>query len=258
MAEGDQSVRVRRPGPGIAVVLIDRPQARNALDVETVAALGRSLVALDAEPDMRAIVLAGEGGHLSAGSDIKEMVRRGLACLRDPARVEGWARIEAVSCPLLAAVDGVALGAGLELALLADVVLAGPAARFGLPELKLGVIPGDGGSQRLPRLIGAARTLRMILTGDIIDAAEAVRIGLAEPAPQGALTAALEMAGRIAANSPVAARLAKEAVRKGLEAPLAAALALEARTLERLFGKPDQIEGMAAFLDKRPPNFGGA
>lgn len=258
MAEGEATVRLDRPGPGIARVTICRPGVRNALDVAAVAALGGTLARLDGEPGLRAIVLAGEEGHLSAGSDIKEMARRGLACLRDPARMAGWAQIEALRCPLLAAVDGLALGAGLELALLADVILAGPAARFGLPELKLGVLPGDGGTQRLSRRIGPGRALRLILTGDIIDQAEAVRIGLAEPAPGGAMAGALDMAGRIAANAPAAARLAKEVVKLGLEAPLAAALALEARALERLFGAAEQIEGMAAFLAKRPPSFTGA
>jgi enoyl-CoA hydratase len=250
-------IRVRYPTDDVAIVSISRPKSRNALDVATIVALGSTLTELDGQEKIRAIVLAGEEGHLSAGSDIKEMVKLGLSCLRDQARVRGWAQIEAVRTPLLAAVDGLALGAGLELALTADFILAGPNARFGLPELRLGVMPGDGGSQRLPRRIGQAAAMRMILTGDILDAHEAVRLGLAEFAPDGALTAATAVARRIATNAPIAARLAKQVTRLGSDGPLATGLALEAKALELLFATEDCREGMTAFVEKRPPLFKG-
>lgn len=257
MTDQSETVQTSRVGPAVALVELNRPQARNALDLATVALLGKTLRDLDADPSVRAIVLAGVEGHLSAGSDIKEMSKRGLSCLRDPLRLEGWARIEAVTVPLIAAVDGLALGAGLELALIADFIVAGPSARLGLPELKLGVMPGDGGSQRLARLVGLNAAMRLILTGEIIDANEAARIGLVHPAPEGARTAALAMAEKIATNAPIAARMVKRAVRIGIDAPLSAGLGLEARALELLFATEDCAEGFAAFIAKRPPVFSG-
>jgi enoyl-CoA hydratase len=257
MTDQSELIGVVYPVDGVAVVTINRPQARNALNVAAIARLGSALSDLDEQKEIRAIVLAGAGGHLSAGSDIKEMVEFGLPCLRDPIRMRGWAQIESVRTPILAAVDGMALGAGLELALTADFILAGPNARFGLPELRLGVMPGDGGSQRLPRRIGQAAAMRMILTGDILDVAEAVRLGLAEFAPDGALIAATAFAKRIAANAPIAARLAKEVARLGSDGPLATGLSLEAKALEVLFATKDRIEGMTAFVEKRTPLFRG-
>ena len=254
--EGDL-IRVVYPTEDVAVVSINRPKSRNALDVATVAALGAALSQLDSQIRVRAIVLAGEEGHFSAGSDFKEMSRLGLSCLRDQARLRGWAQIESVQTPLLAAVDGIALGAGLELALIADFIVAGPHARFGLPELRLGVMPGDGGSQRLPRRVGHATAMRMILTGDILDVHEATRLGLAEFAPNGALSAAIAIAQRIAANAPVAVRLAKQVTRLGGDSLLATGLALEAKAVELLFATQDRSEGMSAFIEKRPPVFRG-
>ena len=257
MIDETDLIRVIYPTEDVAVVSINRPKSRNALDVATVAALGVALSQLDDQSTVRAIVLAGTEGHFSAGSDIKEMSKLGLSCLRDQARLRGWAQIESVQTPLLAAVDGLALGAGLELALIADFIVAGPNARFGLPELRLGVMPGDGGSQRLPRRVGQATAMRMILTGDILDVHEATRLGLAEFAPNGALSAAIAIAQRIAANAPIAARLAKQVTRLGGDSPLATGLALEARALELLFATQDRSEGMTAFIEKRMPAFRG-
>jgi enoyl-CoA hydratase len=257
MSETTNTLRMERPFEGVAVLTINRPQARNALNVETVAALGGALSRLNEDSSVRVVVLAGEGGHLSAGSDIKEMLKLGLACLRDPIRMRGWAQIEAFRSPLFAAVDGLALGAGLELALIADFIVAGPSARFGFPELRLGVLPGDGGSQRLPRRIGQAAALRMMLTGDIIEVQEAVRLGLAEFAPDGALAMALAMSKRIAANAPLAARMVKQIVKLGGDGPLATGLSLEGKALELLFASKDREEGMTAFVEKRAPLFKG-
>lgn len=260
MSPGERAatLRMSRPADGVALVEIDRPRARNALDVATVAALGAGLSALDAEPGIRAIVLAGAGGDLSAGSDIKEMQRLGLSCLRDPARMRGWAEAESVTKPMIAAVDGLALGAGLELALLADWIVAGPKARMGLPELSLGLMAGDGATQRLARAIGQPAALRMILTGAPVGADEAGRLGLAMLAPDGALDAAIAQAARIAGLAPLAARLAKQTVRAGLDGSLSSGLKLEARALEVLFSTDDCREGLAAFVEKRPPQFKGS
>jgi enoyl-CoA hydratase len=257
VADNEQTVLSTTPQTGVAMVEINRPAARNALDVKTVAALGKSLYELDADPSVRAIVLAGVGGHLSAGSDIKEMNRLGLSCLRDPVRVEGWARIEAVRTPLIAAIDGLAVGAGLELALLADFIVAGPSARLGLPELRLGVMPGDGGSQRLAKVIGQSAAMRLVLTSQLVGADEAQSLGLAHLAQAGARDEAIRLAGLIASNAPVAARMAKMAIKAAGDTPLSVGLALEARSLELLFATQDCAEGLAAFVAKRPPVFQG-
>ncbi len=257
---GQDSVRLIDCDGGVAMVEISRPQARNALDVETVGALAAIIDRLDGDPDIRAIIVTGSDGYFCAGSDIKEMARRGFAGLRDPLRVSGWSRLEAVKTPFIAAVDGMALGAGLELALLADFIVCTKDARFGFPEVKLGVIPGDGGSQRLPRLIGQNAALRLMLTGEIIMADEAVRLGIAAAADGGdrvARESALRLATRIAANAPLATRAVKRVLRAGIDGRLSDGLALEAAALEEMFASRDCAEGMAAFIAKRPAIFTG-
>lgn len=257
--ENGASVQVVSPEPGVALVTINRPRVRNALDVATVAALGKAMREADADPKIRAIVLTGAGGAFCAGSDIKEMLRVGISCLHNDARVEGWQALETIATPWIAAIDGLALGAGLELALLADIILCSESARFGFPEVKIGVMPGDGGSQRLPRLIGRQAALRMILTGDVLTADEAVQLGLAVKTEEGAgaVETAISMAARIAANAPLATKQAKAAVTLGLEEPLANGLKREARGLAALFATHDQQEGMRAFAEKRTPAFKG-
>jgi enoyl-CoA hydratase len=253
-------VRIIEAGPAVGLVEINRPTVRNALDVETVAALGRALFEMDSDPAIRAIVIAGVEGHLSAGSDIKEMHRLGFSCLRDPRRVEGWRRIESVRTPLIAAVDGMAFGAGFELALLADFIVCAKSASFGLPEVKLGVMPGDGGSQRLARLIGQNAALRIILTGETVSGEAAMNMGIATPADDGSGSAretALRLAAQISEHAPLATRMVKKVVRSGLECSLATGLTLEADALEILFGTSDRAEGMTAFVEKRAPRFEG-
>jgi enoyl-CoA hydratase len=255
-----ETLRLIEGDDGVALVEISRPQARNALDVETVAALATVIDRLDGDADIGAIIVTGSDGHFCAGSDIKEMARRGFAGLSDPLRTSGWKRLEAVETPFIAAVDGMALGAGLELALLADFIVCTENARFGFPEVKLGVIPGDGGSQRLPRLIGQNAALRLMLTGEIIIAEEAVRLGIAIAADAGdraARETGLRLAARIAANAPLATRAVKQTVRRGIDGPLRDGLALEAAALEEMFASEDCAEGMAAFIAKRPAVFTG-
>ncbi|MCP4380256.1 MAG: hypothetical protein GY798_02330 [Hyphomicrobiales bacterium] len=252
------SVIVSRPAPHVALLELNRPTARNALDVAAVALLGCEIAALEADPSVRAGILSGTGGHFCAGSDIKEMAGEGISCLRSPDRMEGWRRVEATTLPMIAAIEGMALGAGLELALMADVILCDRTARFGLPELSLGVMPGDGGTQRLARAVSHPRALRMILTSEILSANAAEAAGLAQCVNGAVRDAAIEQAGLIAANAPLAARLAKSTVRAGTDLPLAGGLALEARALEVLFATQDQKEGMAAFIEKRAPELKGA
>jgi enoyl-CoA hydratase len=253
------TVRVDTTEPGIAVVTIDRPHARNALDVKTVAALGRTMAAADVDPTVRAIVLTGADGNFCVGSDIKEMLREGISCLRSDDRVTGWNAIENLETPWIAAVDGMALGAGLELALMADMLICSEGACVGLPEVKIGVMPGDGGTQRLSRLVGQQAAMRLILTGEILPATEAVRLGVALPSSRGqvALDAALDVARKIAKNAPLACRLARDAVRRGLEMSLNDGMRLEAAHLAKLFKTRDQQEGMSAFTEKRAPEFTG-
>ncbi len=248
------------PIPGVALVTLDRPEVRNALDDALLAQLGDALRALDADEGCRCIVLTGAGERaFAAGADIREMMGETPASLMVRDRFARWDDIAAVRKPLVAAVRGYALGGGLELALTCDMIVAGEDARFGQPEINLGVIPGAGGTQRLTRAIGKVRAMELILTGRLIDAAEADRIGLVTrvvPAEQ-TVAAALDLAARIAAMPPLAVMAAIASVRAAEELPLRDGIALERRRFHLLFGTEDQREGMAAFLEKRTPVWKG-
>ncbi|MCP4782596.1 MAG: 2,3-dehydroadipyl-CoA hydratase [Fuerstiella sp.] len=243
----------------IRVVRISRYSARNALDVATVSSLGAAFRSASKDPAIRVIVLTGHEKVFCVGSDIKEMQKDGLAPLVSEKRVTGWASIEQTTKPVIAAVNGYALGAGFELALMADFIVADVGARFGLPEVKIGVMPGDGGTQRLMRLVGRSVALRMILTGDFFDADRAMQAGFVTDVAEagGALACAVELAGKIAANAPLAVRMAKKAVDAAGEDALQEGLALESLGLRRLFATSDQKEGMQAFVEKRQPHFKG-
>ena len=244
---------------GIRVIRIARYSARNALDVATVSALGAAFESADQDPAIRVIVITGHEKVFCVGSDIKEMQREGLAPLISQQRVAGWAAIEQTAKPVIAAVNGNALGAGFELALMADFIVAGADARFGLPEVKLGVMPGDGGTQRLTRLVGRSVALRMILTGDFFDVDRAVQAGFVTDVAEagGALDCAVELARKIAANAPLAILMAKKAVTAAGDSSLQAGLATESLALRHLFTTSDQKEGMQAFVEKRQPHFKG-
>ncbi len=248
------------PNPGVALVTIDRPEALNALDAAVMAGLAAAFVRLDGEPACRAIVLTGAGTRaFAAGADIKAMATATTATIEAAGGFEHWATIAAVGLPVIAAVRGFALGGGCELALQCDVLVAGDDATFGQPEIKLGVIPGAGGTQRLPRAIGRARAMELILTGRSIDAREADRLGMVSllvPAEE-TLDRALELAGRIAAQPPLAVRAAKAAVNDAQERPLGEGLRRERQAFVALFSTDDQKEGMAAFAQKRPPRWTG-
>jgi len=243
------------------VLTINRPDKLNALDRATIAALKDELDAAADDPAPRAVVLAGAGGKaFAAGADIAEMARLG------PAEAEAYSRegqglaaaIDAVGRPVIAAVDGYALGGGCELALMCDLVIAAESAKFGQPEVTLGLMPGAGGTQRLARLVGEGRALEMLLVGAPIDAARAFEIGLANRVVEGsALDGALALADEIAAVGPEAARACLRAVREGLRLPLGAGLELEARLFGQAFAGDEMREGTAAFMEKRPPRFAG-
>lgn len=240
---------------GVALVTIHRPEALNALSFDLLRELAGSLEALDADPTCRAIVLTGTGSRaFAAGADIHELARQTAASLSAGDDFDAWGRIDAIGLPLIAAVRGFALGGGCELAMACDMIIAGDDAQFGQPEIKLGVMPGAGGTQRLTRAIGAARAMELILTGRTMGADEALGAGLVSQVVPAAATvdAALELAARIAAMPPLAVRAAKRSIRDAADLPLASGLAAERQAFFALFDSHDQHEGMAAFIEKRP------
>ena len=256
-------IRVELPAAGhdgVALVTIVRPEVLNALSFGVVAEIADTFEALDRDPDCRAIVLTGDGERaFAAGADIKELAVQNPTDLARDDPFTPWDRIRRIRKPVVAAVRGVALGGGCELAMASDLIIAGDDARFGQPEIKLGVMPGAGGTQRLTRAIGKARAMDLILTGRTMDAAAALGAGLVSRVVPAAETvaAALEVAGVIASMSPVATIAAKRAVLRAEQLPLEAGLELERRDFYLLFASEDQREGMAAFSEKRTPTWKG-
>ena len=270
-AAGREFVRVEFPAPrpgggegdtiaGVALVILDRPEARNAINDALLGQLVAALERLDADPACRCIVLTGAGERaFAAGADIREMAGETAASLFASDRFARWEVVGSLRTPLVAAVRGFALGGGCEIALSCDIIIAGEDAIFGQPEIKLGIIPGAGGTQRLARAVGRSRAMELILTGRMVDVREAERIGLVSrvvPAAE-TLATALELAATIAAMPPLAVVAAKEAIGRADELPLREGLAFERRTFYLLFGSEDQREGMAAFLEKRTPTWTG-
>jgi enoyl-CoA hydratase len=245
----------------IAVVTINRPDKRNALNAVVREELVQVLDSMRTENAVRVVIFTGSGDRaFIAGADIAEFAQR--SAVEQRASMEGrriFDEIAAYPKPTIAMVNGFAVGGGCELAMACDFRIAARSARFGQPEIRLGLIPGGGGTQRLPRLVGAGRALRMILTGDIIDAEEAWRAGLVdELVDDGMLRErTMQLARTMAAQSPLAVRLAKAAVAAAWEAPLGAGLALERELFITAFGSDDGREGVAAFLEKRDADFGG-
>jgi enoyl-CoA hydratase len=246
--------------PGIALVTIDRPRALNALDGATIDQLAEAFERLDADPACRCIVLTGAGDRaFAAGADIREMAAESAAGLYASDHFARWDRLARVRTPTIAAVRGYALGGGCELAMSCDMIVAADDAVFGQPELRLGVIPGAGGTQRLTRALGKAKAMELVLTGRNLPAVEAEAHGLVSrlvPAEQ-VVAAALNLATQVAAMPPLAVAAAVEAIRAAEELPLSAGLALERRLFYLLFGSDDQKEGMSAFLEKRRPQWTG-
>jgi enoyl-CoA hydratase len=242
----------------VGIITLNRPQALNALNSLVMNEVTTAAAEFDADPGIGAIVITGAGGKaFAAGADIKEMAALSFADVYDADLFSGWSKLAAVRTPTVAAVAGYALGGGCELAMMCDVLIAADNAKFGQPEIKLGVLPGMGGSQRLTRAIGKAKAMDLILTGRNMDAAEAERAGLVSrvvPADD-LLTEAKAVAATISQMSRSAARMAKEAVNRAFETSLAEGLLYERRLFHSSFATQDQSEGMAAFIEKRPPNF---
>jgi enoyl-CoA hydratase len=242
----------------IGLVRLNRPKALNALCDQLMSELGVALRAFDNDAGIGAIVLTGSEKAFAAGADIKEMQGRSHpATALDDFIGKTWETVTTIRKPVIAAVAGYALGGGCELAMMCDLILAADSAKFGQPEINLGVIPGAGGTQRLTRAIGKSKAMEMILTGRMMDAAEAERANLvARVVPAAALIEeAVKLGETIAAMSPVATALAKRAVNRAFETSLAEGVGYERATFLSLFGTPHQREGMTAFVEKRKPNF---
>lgn len=240
-----------------AVITLDRPAALNALNEALMDDVVDAAGELDRDPGVGAIVITGSAKAFAAGADIKEMATKGYMEMYQGDWFARWNELAAVRTPVIAAVSGYALGGGCELAMMCDIIIASDTARFGQPEIKLGVIPGIGGSQRLTRAIGKSKAMEMVLTGRMMDAAEAERSGLVSrvvPADE-LLESALATAATIAAMSLPVAMLAKEAVGAVFETSLAEGIRFERRLFHSVFATEDQSEGMAAFIEKRDPVF---
>lgn len=244
---------------GVLQLRLNRPGQRNALSGELLRQVASVLVAAENDSAIRCVVVTGDERAFSAGADIKEMQRDGFLAISHDARQSAWRTVEHFSKPMIAAVRGLCLGGGLEFAMLADIIIAADDAVFGQPEITIGIIPGDGATQRLTRVIGKSLTMKMVLTGEPVTAAELLQRGLiAEILPaEHVLDRALTLGKLIAKRAPVAARLAKEAVLAAYETTLSAGLDVERRAIRRAFETGDQKEGMAAFVEKRPAIFTG-
>ena len=244
----------------VTLITLNRPQALNALNGQVLTDLSAAFGAYDADPTQHCAVLTGSEKAFAAGADIKEMVEKEAADFFLQDFFSGWQTgVVATRKPWIAAVAGFALGGGCELAMMADFIIAADTAKFGQPEIKLGVAPGMGGSQRLTRAVGKAKAMEMCLTGRMMDAAEAERSGLvARVVPAADLVAeALKTAAAIAAMPPLATIANKEMVNAAFETGLAQGILFERRLFHGLFGTEDQKEGMAAFVEKRPGNWSG-
>jgi len=242
----------------VGLIRLNRPKQLNALNDALMDELGDALAKLDADEGIGAIVLTGNEKAFAAGADIGAMKDWGYTDVyKSDYITRNWERMKTVRKPVIAAVAGFALGGGCELAMMCDLLIAADTAKFGQPEIKLGVIPGAGGTQRLPRAVGKAKAMDMILTGRMMDAQEAERAGLVSRVVAGdkLLEEALSVATQIAEFSLPSVMMAKEAVNRAYEAPLAEGMLFERRLFHALFGTEDQKEGMTAFVEKRKPKF---
>lgn len=242
-----------------ALIQLNRPKELNALNLQLMLEVKQALMDLDADENVRAIILTGNDRAFAAGADIKQMAGKNAIDMLKIDQFSTWDQIRKTKKPMIAAVSGFALGGGCELVMHCDMVIASETAQFGQPEIKIGVMPGAGGTQRLPRAVGKVKAMEMVLTGEFINAEEALRIGMINKiAPvELYLSEAVKMAKKIASMSPIAVQMAKESVLKAFEMPLQEALSFERKNFYMLFATEDQKEGMAAFVEKRPATFKG-
>jgi enoyl-CoA hydratase len=243
----------------VGLITFNRPKALNALNHETLTELAGALAALDSDPSVGAIVLTGDERAFAAGADIKEMAESSMVEMLQRGFTDLFNSLAGIKKPVIAAVSGYALGGGCELAMSCDMIVASETARFGQPEITIGVIPGGGATQRLTRAVGKAVAMEMILNNRTLSAAEALQLGLVNRVVpvEGFLDAALTLAEEIAARAPLAVRFAKEAINTAFESPLTEGVASEQRAFYLLFSTDDRTEGMRAFVEKRPPHWQG-
>lgn len=243
----------------IALIRLNRPNELNALNLELMGELRDSLKALDSNDEVRVIIITGNERAFAAGADIKQMADKNVIDALKIDQFSTWDQIKRTKKPIIAAVSGFALGGGCELAMTCDMIVASETAQFGQPEIKIGIMPGAGGTQRLPRAVGKALAMEMVLTGNFINAERALKAGLINKIVpvEVYLKEAVKLAKDIAALSPISVQLAKESVNKSYEQNLQESLYFERKNFYMCFASEDQKEGMAAFVEKRKPEFKG-
>ena len=253
-----ETILVEQKG-AVTLITLNRPQALNALNRQILADLIQAFAAYDADASQRCLVLTGSEKAFAAGADIKEMQTQGFADMYGSNFFAGWEQVTATRKPWIAAVSGFALGGGCEVAMMADFIIAADTAKFGQPEIKLGVTPGMGGSQRIALALGKAKAMEMCLTGRMMGAEEAERAGLVAKVVPAAdlIDEAMKTATAIAGMAPLASIATKEMVNAAFEMPLNQGIRFERRLFHGLFGTEDQKEGMTAFVEKRPGNWTG-
>jgi enoyl-CoA hydratase len=254
-----QYLKLEQPIGFVWVITLNHHDKRNALCVPLLVELARVLAAAEVSDEVRAVVLTGGERFFSAGADIADMAARGVAGYADPVRLASWKAIETFPKPLIAAVNGFAIGGGHELVMLADIVVAADDATFSQREIVIGALPGDGATQRLPRVLGKSLAMKLVLTGEPLTVAEAERHGLVTDVvtPSRTIARAVEIASLIAARAPLAIRLAKRAVLDSFETTLQQGLEREHQANLDVFRTEDRAEGHRAFVEKRPPHFKG-
>ncbi|WP_043532071.1 enoyl-CoA hydratase-related protein [Litchfieldella xinjiangensis] len=259
MSESSNQVLLERVSPAIAIVRLNRPEVRNALNLTVRQQMAEIFNQLGDEAELRCVILTGNEQSFAAGADIKDMSQISAVEMYHRHTERLWSAVGDCPVPVIAAVNGFALGGGMELAMHADIIIAGRGARFGQPEAKVGIMPGAGGTQRLVRAVGKFRAMYMCLTGETILAEEAYQVGLVSKLVEDneVMNEARAMAEQIAELPPIALAQIKEVILHGADAPLGAALALERKAVQLLFATQDKQEGMAAFMEKRKPRYTG-
>jgi enoyl-CoA hydratase len=253
-----ENILTRQEGR-VGIIQLNRPKALNALNKELMAEVIAALEAFDRDPEVGCLIITGNERAFAAGADIKEMAGANPVNMLDSPFIDYWDRLSRISVPIIAAVSGYALGGGCELAMACDMIVASETAKFGQPEINIGVIPGAGGTQRMTRAVGKALAMEIVINGRFLSAAEALQHGLVNRVVPAELylEEAVKLAAEIAARAPVAVRLGKEAVNAAFETSLGSGLAHERRLFYMLFATEDQKEGMDAFINKRPARWQG-
>ena len=244
---------------GYAIVQFNRPQVLNALNTDVMNEVVSAFTDCDGDETIGAIILTGNEKAFAAGADIKEMSESSMSEMMSRDNLSRWDKIRKIKKPIIAAVSGFALGGGCEVAMACDIIIASESAKFGQPEINIGVIPGAGGTQRLTRAVGKSKAMELILTGDMFSATVALQIGLVSKVvpDEFLLTEAIDLAKKIASKPPIAVRLAKESILKSFDTTLEVGLEFERRNFYSLFATLDQKEGMSAFIEKRKPKWQG-